>query len=691
MNTGPAPYKLLTANTAESGQRSSFWVVAVCSFSEPAAMYSPGKLRNPVETKQLIIIENDAIGVSINGSKDSFGEMANINLKSTDVYYPALVHTGDWLFVWMFDTQNKADACVTLLNTVSSGGSVGTKLCDYQSGLKHIGRVTAVQSTDSVSANGVRTINQSIQSQAFLEFATSVYYTYNPGESVSAVASPSNIGSGVLSYVDAVNLNFQTLGLDRALSGLADKFLSFYRNAKDNSEFTPDNLIALYFILIMGVDSDAQINNSSPVKGTVNDSIVIPSLVASIMGVKAKRLWELYNLVLGVQTFKKDEKNWYKSFAPITTDDTKLTKKSAMRCKGFVPFRPTMWSNQSMWSILTEYLNPVCNEMFTSLRLDKNGVLRPTLTVREKPFTTGLFGKFTPDGKIDPSLTAKVQGSSSIKEKKNPITEALKGGSSEAETTTEMKPSITFGSAFQNIGDIAGSMGKSAKEATHFATVPRWVIDPSIVVAFDWSTDEAQRVNFVQVFGRAAAPEFAGAANVDQGKLKQSQYLAGNYIADEADIARNGLRAHIEESPFDILSGDTVSGSLAPLWARMNADWLFNGHLKANGSITLKGVWEPIAKGDNLQYNGILFHIEGISHTATNSNGIKTWTTTISLSRGILADSMRDTKSVPIYPAHASTLTLRRGVPGPGFSTATNRISDAKSVSTLDLMKKVLK
>ncbi len=691
MNTGPAPFKLITANAGETNQRSSFWVIAVSSFSEPAAMYSPGKRSNPVDTKKLIIIENDAINVTINNTKDSFGKMANITLKSTDVYYPAFVHNGDWLFIWLFDNQAKADQCVLNLNTVAHGKSVGTKLCDYQSGLKHIGRITSVQTSDTVT-NSARVINQSIQSQGFLEFATSIYYTYSAGAAVSAVAPPSgSLGTGILSYADAGNLNQQRNGLDKALTGLADKFLNFYKTAKDNSSFSPDNIIALYFILIMGIDSDAAINNVGPIKGTLNDGISIPPTVALLLGVRAKKLWELYNLHLGVQSFKSNRGAWYRSFSPVTDDDTTLTKRTSKRCKGFVPFTPVMWSNQSMWSILESYLNPVCNEMFTSLRLDKNGILKPTLTVREKPFTTGLLSKFTAEGKTDQTIVTKSSSGNGAGDIANPLTKAIASLQSGTETEDpELKPSITFGSQFQNLSNIAGEMGLSSQASTPFASIPRWVIDPSVVTSFSWGTDEARRVNFVQVFGRNAGAEFAGAANISSDQLKQSQFLAGNYIADEADIARNGLRAMIIESQFDTLSGETVSGSMAPLWARMNADWMFNGHLKAHGSITVQGVCEPIAEGDNLQYNGILFHIEGISHNCSNSNGNKSWTTTITLSNGMLAESMTSKSTVPLYPAHSESIKFRVDVPGPGFTTEVLRVSEDKS-SLVDVVQGLFK
>ncbi len=690
MSSSPAPYKVLKANAGDSSQRSSFWVVAISSFTEPATMYSKGKLKNPVETKQLIVIENDAVQVSVNDTKDSFGKMASISLKSTDIYYPSMVHNGDWLFIWMFDNQQKADQCVLNLKTIQSGKSVGYKLCDYQSGLKFAGRITSVKTTDSVS-NQARTISQSIEAQMFLELATSIYYTYDAPAAAGPVAPPSGAaGTGFTGLANARIELYQKNGMDRALQGLAQKFLDFYKSAANQEQFSPDNIIALYFVLIMGIDS----NNAADTqfKGTLNDAIQIPADVARIMNINSKRLWSLYDLQLGVQRFQPNNP-WWKSFAPVTseTGKDKITHKSAARCKGFVPFTPVMWDNVSMWSILENYVNPICNEMYTALKLDKNGNLRHTLTVREKPFTTGLFNAFTPEGKTSQDITAKPSGVVPEKTTVNKLAAAIEATTDDT-APPELKPSVTFGPSATAAAFLAGPLGEKAKEKTDYATVPRWIIDDSIVHSFSWGTNEGNRINFVQCFGRASASEFTmpESATGGQDKLKQSQFLAGNFVADEADISRNGLRASIQTSTFDIFTGTTASGSMAPIWARMNADWLFNGHLKAHGSITMDGIWEPIAVGDNLQYNGILFHIEAISHSCSLSGSNKVWTTTISLSNGILASSMTKKGGLPVYPAH-SQVDRRANNPGPGITNATTRVMDQKSTKPSDQIKGLTK
>ena len=278
----PAPTKLITSNTQSGGQRTSFWILAAIPFEEPAAMYSPGKMSDPVAAKSLVIIENDAISVSVQNSKSGHTKSATATLKSTNVYYPSLVHPGDWLFIWMFDNQKSADQCVEWLEKISQGGSVGTKLCDAKSGLKHVGRITSVSTSDSVSG-GVRTITQNISSSSFAELDSSVYYLWNPGEAAVPASTPS-AGTGMASYADGANLNYLSAGLQQSSKNLAEAFNAFYQSTNDSTMYSPDSLVALYFILTMGIDSDNSLNSMINVRGAASDSIRVPTYVSRILG-----------------------------------------------------------------------------------------------------------------------------------------------------------------------------------------------------------------------------------------------------------------------------------------------------------------------------------------------------------------------------------------------------------------------
>ena len=161
--------------------------------------------------------------------------------------------------------------------------------------------------------------------------------------------------------------------------------------------------------------------------------------------------------------------------------------------------------------------------------------------------------------------------------------------------------------------------------------------------------------------------------------MKQSALNSVNYYTDEVDVARHGLRAMILETAFDVYTASDKSGSLAPLWAKLNADWHFNGHLHAKGSLAVNGVVDPICEGDNLQIRDLVFHIESVTHQASlGANGKKTWTTSFQLSRGMLVSGLNKKDSPPLYVTHGASRTYRQtqnSDSSPGFTQVQNRIT----------------
>jgi hypothetical protein len=178
--------------------------------------------------------------------------------------------------------------------------------------------------------------------------------------------------------------------------------------------------------------------------------------------------------------------------------------------------------------------------------------------------------------------------------------------------------------------------------STKFLNLPRWKIDPELLLNINLGRDETARINFVQVFG--ILPNVTEKAR--QGSIAQ-QIAGRNYVADELDIRRSGLRPYIITSNFDNNVTDKQA-NMAPKWARLLADSLIGGQLKLNGSIECQGIVEPIAVGDNLQLDGVVYHVEAISHRCTlTPDGKKSFTTSIEISHGIDIRSEIDKKIFP--------------------------------------------
>lgn len=566
--------------------------------------------------------------IEISNAKSSFGKTANITAKATSVWWADAVAAGDWMFVWTHTDPLKIGEIATQLESLHGLGAwvspeQTSVFNDEFSGLKFAGRVINTSARDSVSPNGQKNVSHTIQGQSFLELATSVYYTY-AAKSVSKTFVDGTAGTGS-------EEQRQIPKLDSTLKNIAEKYRQIFSKVTQQS---PDAMIPLIYSIIFGIEKfpvKLGADKKSDALGSPNDAIIVPLIVSLILGApvvdKTKpKLYELYELMVGLQDFEgiQNPKEWYKHFTPANLVNPPVAapflKVTNQQLKGHITYKPMLWNNESIWSILNNYLNPAVNEMYTALKINSEGRIVPTITAREKPFSTGLIFQINKDGSLERGLGLK----------------------SEQRETSE-----------KNGSHIAGGPQGGANARTLFGRLPRWLINENMIRSFSYSKSESRRVNFVQVMGISSNPKFLGLRDVKDSDFLTSQFINGNYALDDVDIQRNGLRARIIQTDFDLWA---TGGSRATLWSRMNADWLFNGHLKAFGSVTLSGVVEPIAEGDNCEIRGIVFHIESVTHSiSVSANGIKSFTTTLQLSNGLMADGLNDFFLPPSYTGANST------------------------------------
>lgn len=180
---------------------------------------------------------------------------------------------------------------------------------------------------------------------------------------------------------------------------------------------------------------------------------------------------------------------------------------------------------------------------------------------------------------------------------------------------------------------------------TRFMNLPRWKINPSMILTKDLGREEAARINFVQMFGSSTVSSNGAGISL--------QIAQKNYDYDSDDVQRSGLRPYIVNTQFDELTTNKQK-YLSPQWAKVLGNALIGGHLKMNGTITCAGIIDPISVGDNLEDDGIVYHIEQVSHTCNInvSNGEKTFRTNIALSYGMHVDSSSKGR---VYPEMAYT------------------------------------
>ena len=177
---------------------------------------------------------------------------------------------------------------------------------------------------------------------------------------------------------------------------------------------------------------------------------------------------------------------------------------------------------------------------------------------------------------------------------------------------------------------------------TRFMNLPRWRISTSLLYQLQTSKNDAFRFNFVQLFTRSI-PD-----NSVKGIDQTTQIALKNFVVDEGDIERNGVRPYSKTANFDFPGTNHPNRKLrAKEWSELLADWIIDGHLKESGIATFVGLQEPISVGDNIEIDGIVYHIESVTHSLNIlPSGKKKFRTTLSLSYGM---DIRSSKDGPVY------------------------------------------
>jgi hypothetical protein len=179
----------------------------------------------------------------------------------------------------------------------------------------------------------------------------------------------------------------------------------------------------------------------------------------------------------------------------------------------------------------------------------------------------------------------------------------------------------------------------SGYPVTRYFDLPRWRISPTLLYSLDLGKDEAARMNFVQVYTRTLPDTF------DQDMVEQ--ITSENFVLDQGDINRHGLRPYVVTSNFDFPIKTNKKLRAKP-WSQIVSDWVIDGHLKESGTMKFQGIQDPISVGDNIELDNVIYHIESVKHTMTvTPAGMKSFKTSISVSYGM---DIRSNRSRPVYP-----------------------------------------
>lgn len=184
---------------------------------------------------------------------------------------------------------------------------------------------------------------------------------------------------------------------------------------------------------------------------------------------------------------------------------------------------------------------------------------------------------------------------------------------------------------------------------TRFLEMPRWVIPDVMISSYDVGRSDATHFNFFHIYGQSS--------HLTSNVPVQLQLLQNPPVRDDIDIMRSGLRPYMAtvECWFDDQLGSTPRA-----WIDLVADFLAGGQFTYNGTLQCFGIQSPICEGDNLEFDGVVYHIESLVHNAQiDAGGNKSWMTTVSLSNGLRADVPDDAGDLVIYPGIAANDNTR--------------------------------
>jgi len=542
----------LTANCKEdmSHQTSPAWVVTFLRWANrTSSNVFPGFDKDRV--RRPLVVENDAVHITVAYNKASPNHTVQILLKGGDVNYRTAVAAGDYIFVNMLNDPFTAAK-------VADNARRLAPINNVKDGFKGLFRVKGVRKVLRMNEAGVKTLAYMVTGVAFTPLNNIIYfnpYLFGPEE-----------GQDQFLFVSRLGGDWNKLVNEKSIV--------------DNQD-----IIKLFFTAFLG---EGLSEDAKKVKGLIrnfNDHFLIPEGLGSLLGMGgAKKYIDIIDFIMGVQRYSSfsdnadlDTFDYSKIFNPgiARVDGRFYETNSKIEGRSFI--KPEYWNQTQAYSIIKQYLNPPLNEIYTCFRVSPNSSkIMPTVVVRQIPFTSQHY----------------------------------KGG----------------------------------MDVTRFLSMPRWVLDPSMITGFDMGVDDDARVNFVQMFGQS--PYIPNPNGVS------AQIAQGNYVYDIGDVERHGLHPYIVSSNSDY-PVDNDKGYLAPTWKDLIADAVFDGHLKESGTISSAGIVEPVSVGDNLQLGSVVYQMESITHVCSISpKGVPMFRTAFALSNGM---DERSNASTPVYPEMVHT------------------------------------
>lgn len=583
---------LTGSNTqADATSTAPYWCICVFPLGYPLS-FSRKQMKSassfPADGAKLrggrLIITGDCTQLSVSASKRSHLKSMSAVLSKSDVNYLVEILPGDWVMCWM---QNFEEG-ITGNNGIVERLKAGKACNEWMDGLKFVGRVESIRKTLQRSADGGLSVQYSLSATAFKELDNQIFYDPNLAEYAQA-----QVGTWLAKIGFHINELF-----NQSKNG----------NVQDNTHL----IIPAMFEILFGKGISQGINpggtgalqaatgslgpadSDSPDPKEAPFAYLVPEEVGQALNKQSRSkqggilaFADMMELVFGVQEYQNTNQQTddYRKFIPKIDDNNDLTTGNhrytgTPMLGAYLPLMPT-FTNTPFWTCMEQFLNPVCNEMYTCLRVNEHGNVVPTLVLRQIPFTTDLFDS-------------------------------------------------------QGVGQSSDMLGPSSPadkqqvDVTRFLNLPRWRMSSKMLNTIDVGRSDATRINFVHVYGQNG---------YNAGIPIVRQLVMNPPIRDDLDIQRSGLRPYMTTVACDAVN---QVGKTPSVWMQLVADRMIGSQLTLNGTAISTGIQEPICEGDNFEFQNVVYHIEALQHDCRiTPDGNRSFITQIMLSNGLdgLVDS----------------------------------------------------
>jgi len=414
---------------------SPFWVLAVVRWAQPLT-FSRSKLlsheadvqfdadvESLIRERPVLVVSDDVLSMSISNSKGSPTPTMSVTFAGGDINYLSEIQANDWVMAWIVNDESKGKDLFDRILKLEACNK-------FTDGLKFIGRVQSIVQDINQSDDGKRTVRYDLTATGNKEFNSKVYY-----DPALKVEEPS-IGQFLLE----LNIQLKDILQVSAVGGGISGVLAIQRIL--------EVLLGRGIPPLHAAKGGVQIVTGPTSTETAPYAYVMPKSVLRLTGRRAAAkpvpsVADLMELNLGVQRYsggQTPEEIFSPQGALGSPTSYRLLNNDMLST--FMPL-PISFDNKTVWSLINEFLNPAVNEMYTTLRLNADGDVVPTLIVRPLPLST-------------PYMT-------------------------------------------QNASPVIRS------RITGFLELPRWVAHPVLIQNLKTGKSDSARLNFVHIYGDAAA------------------------------------------------------------------------------------------------------------------------------------------------------------------------------------------